>query len=193
MSDSLTSINLLLNQPNTFQRNFNSIIELSTNFIELYESKDSNYGDKSKADELRPLLATISDTSIIVPIEIDIIIARILKVLLRKSVNRIALGKHGISAMIKSIQRIQHGQNTIAAAEMCNVMLNACYDGINVQLLIEQDGVETITKLLKSNDSMLISSVLGVLQGLCYVPFGRQTIRQDAKVEIYIYIYYIIV
>lgn len=190
MPDSLTSINVLLNQPNTFQRNLDSIIELSTNFIEIYEAKDSSYGDKSKADELRPLLAIISDSSITVPIQIDIILARILKVLLRKSVNRIALGKYGISAMIKSIQRIQNGQNMVAAAEMCNVVLNACYDGINVQLLIEQDGISPMIRLLKSNDHMILSSVLGVLQGLCYVPFGRQTIRQDAKVDSLFILYF---
>ena len=187
MVDCLTQVNALLNQPNTFSRNSEHIICLVSLFLDSYEHLDAAaYGDNSYSDELRPLLATIGDPTAIIPFDVDIVLAKMMKVLLRKGPNRASLGKNGMTSIIKSIQRIQakSADNIIAAAEMCNAILNSCYDGANVKVLIEQDGVRPILRFLKYDDTAVIAGALGVLQGVCYVPVGRQYVRQDGKVFI---------
>ena len=181
--ESLIQLNSLLNQPNTFVRNISQIILLANQFITNFENKDTIAGDGNIADELRPILATISDPAASIPVEVDIIIASILKILLRKPCNRLSLGKYGMSSIIRSMLRLQTGKNITASAEMCNVVLNTCYDGANVQLLVELNGIVPILKYLKSKETAVLCSSLGALQGLCYVPLGRQTIRQNSKVS----------
>lgn len=192
MVDCLTQVNALLNQPNTFSRNSEHIICLVSLFLDSYEHLDAAvYGDNTHTDELRPLLATIGDPTAIIPLEVDIVLAKMMKVILRKGPNRASLGKNGMSSIIKSIHRIQtqSADNIIAAAEMCNAILNACYDEANVKMLIEQDGVRPILRFLKYDDTAVIAGALGVLQGVCYVPVGRQFVRQDRKVLIAIPLY----
>jgi hypothetical protein len=186
--DSLAQINALLNQPNTFSRNLAQIVQLAHNFTLLYESKESSLAEIDTADDLRPILATVGDPAAVIPVDVDTLIATILKVLLRKPVNRLALGKYGMTAIIRSLNRIQTEKNIPAAAEMCNVVLNTCYDGANVQLLIELDGMTPLLRFLKSREVPVLCSSLGALQGLCYVPRGRQCLRQNLKVCSHLYI-----
>lgn len=182
--DLLATLNCLLNQPNTFERNVERILSVAQDFVSLYENKDSIVGDVYSTDDIRPLLAAVGDPSARIPCEAEVVLATILKVLLRKATNRLALGKYGMNAIIKSLNRIQSARNIPAAAEMCNVILNTCYDGVNVQLLIELDGVNPLLRLLRSRETAVLCSTLGALQGLCYVPLGRQNLRQNAKVMI---------
>jgi len=156
-------------------------VELLLEFIQSYEGRDNVFGDENKSDELRPLLATVSSPSASIPVETDILLARMMKILLRKSANRLALGKNGIQSIIRSLSRIQAEKNIIALAEMCNVVLNTCYDSVNVLFLIELGGVTPLLSFLKTSDVPVLSSALGALQGLCYVPSGRQCIRTDIK------------
>lgn len=178
--ESLLEINQLLNQPNTFERNSQQLVALSNRFLSHHESKEPS-DETNSADELRPLLATVGGTSVI-PSEMEITMATILKVLLRKGINRLGLGRNGMLSIIKSINRIQAQKNIPAAAEMCNVILNTCYDGANVRLLIELDGTPPLFRFLKSRDNTVLCGALGAIQGICYVPHGRQCLRQDAKV-----------
>lgn len=180
----LDQINALLNQPNTFQRNLEQLVLLSQKFVSLYEAPGCDNGDGSLSDELRPMLATMSDPSATIPVEMELILSSILKILLRKSSNRLALGKAGMTSILRSLNRILTERNIKATAELCNAVLNTCYDGVNVQFLIELDGVSLLMKLLNSRDTELITSALGALQGLCYEPRGRQSVRQDLKVSI---------
>jgi len=179
--DSLEGINSLLNQPNTFSRNLEEIIDASQCFMRLYEGKNTAFGDVDKCDELRPMLATLGAPSAVIPFEVDILLARMLKILLRKAANRLSLGKTGILSIIRSLTRIQKQKNGLALAEMCNVVLNTCYDSENVKLLIEVDGVAPILSFLNSKEVPVLSSALGALQGLCYVPQGRHSLRFDYK------------
>ena len=180
--ETLDQINALLNQPNTFQRNLEQLVLLSQKFVSLYEAPGSDNVDGSLSDELRPMLATMSDPSATIPVEMELILSSILKILLRKSSNRLALGKAGMTSILRSLNRILTERNIKATAELCNAVLNTCYDGVNVQFLIELDGVSLLMKLLNSRDTELITSALGALQGLCYEPRGRQSVRQDLKV-----------
>jgi len=180
--ETLDQINALLNQPNTFQRNLEQLILLSQKFVSLYDGSASN-GDVSLSDELRPLLAAMSDPSATISAEMELTLSTILKILLRKSSNRLALGKAGMTSILRSLNRILTERNVKASAELCNAVLNTCYDAVNVQFLIELDGVSLLLKLLNSRDTELITSALGALQGLCYEPRGRQSVRQDIKVK----------
>lgn len=180
----LSNMNRLLNQPNTFARNLESIITIGDQIVDGFEDKEKIFGDVAASDELRPLLAAISSTDLTasVPMEVEIVLARVLKVLLRKTCNRRSLGKNGLSALIRALNRLLTQRKHLAAAEMCNVVLNTCYDGANVQLLLELDGLKPLSVLLRGRDAVLLASALGVLQGLCYVATGRQKLRQETKV-----------
>lgn len=184
--DTLSQINGLLNQPHTFQRNIEQLLVLSQIFVSFHEGREYGTGELSlsESDELRPVLAAIGDTSATIPVEMDLVLASVLKILLRKSSNRLSLGKFGMSAIIKGLSRVHLEKNSSASAEMCNVILNTCYDGVNVQLLIELEGVSLLMRILKSRDQDILRSVLGALQGLCYEPRGRQSLRQEVKVRI---------
>jgi hypothetical protein len=181
--NNLHLINSLLNQPNTFSRNFEQIVFLAEEFLSYYECNSLIVGDKSLPDEIRPILAAISDGSNIIPSVAEVLLAAMLKILLRKTVNRLSLGKIGMTAIVRALNRIQADRNNIATAEMCNVVLNTCFDAVNVQLLIDLDGVVPMIRFLRGRDNTITSSALGAIQGICYVPSGRQYIRQDCNVS----------
>jgi hypothetical protein len=65
--------------------------------------------------------------------------------------------------------------------EICNLLLNAVYDGKNVPLLIEADGVRPLFAFLDSSQHKVQSSALGAIQGICFVALGRHTIRSSAQ------------
>jgi hypothetical protein len=183
--NNLHLINNLLNQPNTFSRNFEQIVFLAEEFLSYYECNSSIVGDQSLPDEIRPLLAAISDGSNIIPSVAEVLLAAMLKILLRKTANRLSLGKIGMTAIVRALNRIQADRNNIATAEMCNVVLNTCYDAVNVQLLLDLDGVVPMIRFLRGRDNTITSSALGAIQGICYVPSGRQYIRQDCNVSLF--------
>ena len=184
-TDYLSCLNGFLNQPNTFDRNLNNILLIGGKIVEDFDDKDKIYGDAARVDELRPILAAIAgsaSTQELPPLEADLLLAKILKVLLRKPVNRLSLGKNGLTTLVRSLNRLHAERKGIVAAEMCNVILNTCYDGANVQLFLEVEGLKPLVLLLRSRDPVVLASALGVIQGLCYVPSGRQRMRQETKV-----------
>lgn len=177
----LRSINNLLNQPNTFSRNLDSILILGNQIIKDHEDTNVLFGESNVTDELRPILAAISGTEAnnVVPFEADLVLIRILKVLLRKPANRLSLGRNELTTLVRALTRLQVERRNAAVAELCNVVLNSCYDGANVQSFIELDGLKPLIALLRSRDVIVQASTLGVLQGLSFVPSGRQKIRQE--------------
>lgn len=184
MMNALAQLNSLLNQPDTFIRNAVQLTNVAQVFIAAHEDKGCITGELGSTDEFRPVLAAIGDPSAVIPADLDILMSTILKVLLRKATNRLSLGKYGMTAIIRSLNRIQNLKNIPAAAEMCNVILNTCYEGVNVHLLIELDGVAPLLQFLKCKETAILCSSLGALQGMCYVPRGRQYLRQNPKVKI---------
>jgi hypothetical protein len=104
------------------------------------------------------------------------------KILLRKESNRRGLGRLGMQLLAGALER-QALNRTAAAAELGNVVINACYDGeVNVRSFIECNGLPSLLQLLRTRDKDLLQSILGALQGICFVPFGRQHVRQDFEV-----------
>eukprot|EP00602_Paraphysomonas_sp_CaronLab_P005773 CAMPEP_0185034640 /NCGR_PEP_ID=MMETSP1103-20130426/24698_1 /TAXON_ID=36769 /ORGANISM="Paraphysomonas bandaiensis, Strain Caron Lab Isolate" /LENGTH=272 /DNA_ID=CAMNT_0027571379 /DNA_START=226 /DNA_END=1044 /DNA_ORIENTATION=- len=126
---------------------------------------------------MRPILAALN--SELAP-DMEIYLIKILKILLRNPLNRRAIGRVGLSALVEALKRLSSGR-PVAAGELGNAVLNACYNGENVGLFIEVGGVPPLCVLLRSRDVDVIASTLGALQGVCYVPKGRHEVRGDIQ------------
>lgn len=178
----LNDINSFLSQPNAVSRDTHTFLDLAMKFIYAFEEKDRDFGEDSKSDELRPILALVGDSTAKFSVEIELVMAKVLKILLRKKSNRDALQKSGVVSLIRCLNRLSLMKRIEPAAEMCNVILNACYDGANVQYFIESEGIKPLSSFIKSINTQLQSCAVGAIQGLCYVPIGRQSVRNDPNI-----------
>lgn len=177
--DNLSEINRWLSQPDGIRRNYDVLMEAMREF--LVRNKNSGFQSEpdKEPDEMRPLLASISlDMST----DMEMMVAKITKILLRAPTNRRALGRAGLAVLVQWLHRQTHTR-TIAAGEIANVILNACYNGENVSIFVEVGGVGPLCILLRSRDVNVVASALGALQGICYVPVGRYAVRQDMEVS----------
>lgn len=174
----LLIINRLLSQPDGLNRNFDTLLHEMKLFVECFNSPLVECPQENQ--ELRPLLVSLEED---IPVEIEIYIAKIIKILLRNPLNRRSLGKSGILSIIKSLIRHTRNIRGIITGEIGNVALNACYNGENVDLFIELGGVEPLCFLLLVNDLNIIPCVLGAIQGICYIPAGRIIIRRNFQVS----------
>jgi len=182
----LKQLNKLLQQPNSIVRNYENLLALTKEFTESFEDPTLLFGDIDVVDDLRPIISNLlrknDNGASTIPIELELLGARIIKILLRKPINRSNFGKYGVSATVHALKR-QVDDRTIASVEICNIILNCCYEGSNVNLYIDEGGLEPLVLLLKSTrDMRLQSSALGALQGICFVPLGRQTVRFDTEI-----------
>ena len=163
----LVTINKLLSQPMALSRNTDSLLQLLKLCTDYFEDPLSILGSEGEQDELRPLLSNVlrgkegssnSDFAKLnndLACEFEILGARLLKILLRKPANRSSLGKFGMTSIITSLKSQVVARNR-AANEICNVLLNSCYDGANVPMFIDEGGVAPLIDLLCStNDSKL--------------------------------------
>jgi len=181
----LKQLNKLLQQPNSIVRNYEVLLKLMKEFTDNFEDPTLLFGDSDVVDDLKPIMSNLlrknENLTSTIPIELELLGARIIKILLRKPINRTNFGKYGISAIIHALKR-QVNDRTVASVEICNIILNCCYEGSNVNLYIDEGGLEPLVLLLKSTrDIRLQSSALGALQGICFVPLGRQTVRFDTE------------
>ncbi|CAM9231079.1 unnamed protein product, partial [Choristocarpus tenellus] len=103
-----------------------------------------------------------------------LLLLQVLKVLLRKQVNRKAMGKQGVQAVTNLLKSI--------TCECANVILNMCYDRENVDLFLEVDGVRALVPLINSKDEKMQASGLGALQSVCFERAGREVARADVGV-----------
>lgn len=173
----LLVINRLLSQPDGLNRNMETLLNEMKLFVECFGSPLIECPQESQ--ELRPLLVSLESD---IPNEIEIYIAKMLKILLRNQLNRRSLGKPGILSIIRSLCRHSRNVRGIATGEIGNVALNSCYNGENVDLFIELGGIEPLCMLLMVNDPNIIPCILGAIQGICYVPAGRIIIRRNFQV-----------
>jgi hypothetical protein len=181
MNESLIGLNRLLSQPNGAIRNYDDLIQLSNAYIDFFRTPQEIVS--SEPDDLRPILTCLQGE---LPGDLEIYLAKIMKILLRNPANRRALGKNGLTTLVKILKR-QCTCRTSAAGEIGNVILNACYNGENVASFIEVGGITPLCNLLRIRDLGIVSGVLGALQGICYVPAGRYEIRRDIEVRSFIF------
>ena len=126
---------------------------------------------------MRPIFAALKNSNCIK--EIELLFASVLKILLRKQVNRDAVGKIGFNAIIQCLSR--QSLNSTSAAELGNAVLNACFDSNNVILYLNEGGLTPLLFLLRSSDVLIQASVLGALQGICFTPAGKYSMRSNVE------------
>lgn len=174
----LVQINRLISLPNGIMENKVNICRLVTEFVNEDESGNA-VGSANGVDEMRPLLAILRTGA---PGEFEVLFARILKILLRRQVNREALGKQGITCVIHSLTR-QVTEIGTAATEIGNMLLNAFYHQANVSLFVAEGGLPPLISLLRvSIDHNVLASVLGAMQGVCFTRQGKVAFRSEKEV-----------
>lgn len=205
----LAAINRLLGQPDGAERHVVQLLLEAQSFHAHFHQPNSTATTAAQhSDEMRPILSSLSapmatdlevqpdflyylflsETYSIItitptfPLPLKIILSKVLKILLRKEANRRSMGRMGLQLLTAALER-QARTPTAAAAELGNVVINACYNGdSNVRTLIECSGLSPLLMLLRTRDVDTIQSMLGALQGICFVPFGRQHVRADFEV-----------
>jgi hypothetical protein len=173
----LSSINRLLSQPDGLNRNFELLMCEMKSFLDLYQSSPDISID---CEEIRPLLTSLE--SDFISVDLEVYVSKVVKILFRSPSNRKTIGKSGMTSIVRCLNRHARSLRGVATGEIGNVVLNACYNGENVDLFIEVGGVEPLCALLMSGDTNVIACVLGAIQGICYVPTGRFAIRRNTQV-----------
>lgn len=170
----LVILNRLLCQPEAILRHKSAILSALEAFTDYYSEPSKKLS--SDPDDMRSLFGVIRNVA---PHDIELLSARSIKILLRKSSNRTSVGKFGMNCIVKALMR-QSERLTPPAAELGNVVLNACYacENDNIGIFLDEGGLVPLLSLLRSRDVKVQGSALGALQGICYVQPGRQALRQ---------------
>ena len=203
----LKQIVSLCNHPFFLQQHQDRLIQLTDNFMHTFQRSGDkendvniNTPDSSMqvvpfcCSELKSVLATLSNTDFdqsdtIMPLELNLV--KVLKIILKNEDNRKSLGKAGVDSIMKLLQMKLKTKKTVVIAELCSVVLHACYDKGNVShvancSLVGQNGAINGTMLLLNciyhRDVAIVASAMGALQALCYVPQGRMTLRHNFEV-----------
>lgn len=176
---SLTRINTVLSKPFSTTKYLTEIIECAILLLEEIEQIKFCPSQASTPDDLRPILNCMRQD---IPVELDVLFSKLLKYFLTKSVNWAGMGSFGIKAIVTTLDRQGDGR-TLAAPEICSVVVNSCYDVSNAQLFIDEGGLPRLFLFLRGRDPKLLSSALGAVQVLCVTPTGRQLLRQDRDVR----------
>ena len=184
--DSLQSINKILRKPFGTTQHVNDLKKHFAEFLGKFE--DTNMATSiafqrtTELDDLKPILACLEET---MPPELDIQTTKILKVLLRKSVNRVSLGHLGMCTIVLVLQR--HSRNRfILPVDICHVVLNSCYDSVNAQTFIDEGGLEPLLLLLNYTDVNVLSALLSAIQTISYIPGGRRVLMLSREVYTHI-------
>lgn len=173
----IRQISILLSTPNFVLRSGEAIITACSAFAGDFEDS-SGCPDAIPVEDLMPLLSTIRSPS---SVEIDIGICKVIKLLLRRQENREKIGKFGIISMLACLKRTWQQKTLVPAYEILNGLMNSCHEASNARFIIEEGGLPIILPLLSSKDVRLLASALGAIQGICFVPLGRQTLRYEEE------------
>lgn len=180
--DLLPLINRLVSQPNGLSRNKDDVKSKLIAFSERLSDPSAELGSEASPDDLRPLLTALGEGGCALTVDLELSVARTLKILLRKPVNRDSLGKFGVRCIVQALMR-QAQRVTAATPEIGNTTLNACYNGANVMLFLEEGCMAPLLQLLKARDTAVQRSTLGALQSLCFVSWGRMALLTEGDVS----------
>lgn len=166
----------ILLKPNGITTYQADLVALLIAFNDAHMNPLCKFENGNESDEMRPIYSALAENDRL-DTELELHLLRLVKIPLRKQSNRSQIGKHGLNSLIRALRR-QSIIHYINASEVVNAILNACYNGENVGLFVENGGVEPLVQLLCLKDSSILSSVLGAIQGICYVPLGRLEVRR---------------
>lgn len=76
------------------------------------------------------------------------------------------LGRKGVFAVLDRLT--MKGQNVRIVSEAANVILNVCYERKNVQVVIELNGMNLLTKILDSKNESIQTNAAGAIQSICF-------------------------
>ena len=170
--ENLIAVNRLLSVPNGAITSYSNVVDNARCFISSFEK---SVPDEDTDDDLRPILSTLRNVT--VSVEMELALASVLKILFRKKSNRDAIGKFGFASLVQCLTR--QSLSGVAAAELGNTVLNACFDSDNVLLFLAEGGLAPLLRLLRSSDTVIQGSVLGALQGICFTVGGKYSIRSN--------------
>jgi hypothetical protein len=130
-------------------------------------------------EKLKMMLTCLEET---IPLELELLLSKILKILFLHSFYRECLGRGGMASLIIVLRRHANARST-NASEICHTLLNSCHDPSNAQYFIDEGGMEPLLVLImRVSDERVQVAALGLLQALCFIPGGRQLIRLQPEV-----------
>ncbi|GBG65326.1 hypothetical protein CBR_g50362 [Chara braunii] len=106
--------------------------------------------------------------------QVAIMLLRVIKILSRKKRNRLAMDDALIAAVLKFLHL---GRSPKICAEGANVILNACYERENVEVVLRHNGASPLVKFLNSDNKDLQANAAGALQSICFQSKGRGVVR----------------
>lgn len=167
MEITITRINDALIKQKPIYNLLNSFVEQNAN------PRDSPNLSLSLRDDLDPLSRLLLNSSgkILLPL------LQTFKILLRKEQNRTSLPPLVLKSIL-SILKDDTSNSPIRTA-CSNVLLNATFERDNVLCLLSHNGVNILLNMLRSSsDPNEKISLAGALQSICFIPEGRDKMRE---------------
>lgn len=103
-----------------------------------------------------------------------------LKILSRRRSNRLALREDNASAVVRLLLRPWKDPRILA--ECANVVLNVCYEKVNVAHMLSANAIAPLLDLLSSPEDVVRANASGALQSICYQSDGRVRVREDGGI-----------
>ncbi|GAQ89309.1 hypothetical protein KFL_005090050 [Klebsormidium nitens] len=181
---SWTDVDAFLVRVNRLQpSNAAGLLALLETFVAANEDpgRSPNFRNQN-ADSLDRLVSLLKDPGIEQHPGLALAALKALKILSRKKPNRLAMRgdeKRGgaIQAVMRFLQAPGKVDNRIAA-EGANVILNACYERENVEVVLQHQGTAPLVNFLGAADKDLQANAAGALQSVCFQAKGRTVVRE---------------
>lgn len=132
-------------------------------------------------DDLRGILDILGKRSTGQDSDLLLLLLRVFKILLRKPINRVNIGKKGVNIVAEVLRQLPPAQ---CACECANVVLNMCYEAVNARYFIGAGGLTALLPMVRSADWGMQASGLGALQSLCYERYGRDRAREEGLIAL---------
>jgi len=130
-------------------------------------------------DDLSPILSALlytTESKNVHNSKFLLMLMKLLKILSRKVENRVGIPERSFQALISQLQHV----NTKIATEIASVLLNACYEPENVEIVLSNGGGPALTKCLESSDEELQACAAGAIQSITYQVRGRNFFEKSA-------------
>ena len=155
------------------------------NYVGLNERRAPPEEDEEEVEDYR-----IAEIEAVWPIErmveesrderLALAVVKSLKILSRARANRLALRDEHAAALVRLL--VHPWRDTRILAECANVILNACYEKVNVAHMLAAGAVTPLLGLLEASEDMVRANASGALQSICYQSDGRVRVREDGGI-----------
>jgi hypothetical protein len=118
---------------------------LSTNSI---AARSPNLAARSADETMQHVIVALSAPDSFTSDEM-LLLLRTFKILLRKPANRMTAGPQAAAAITTLLQRVS--TSSACLCECANVLLNACFEAVNVSYICSSGGMQALLRLLQPN------------------------------------------